>query len=188
MGTTSKKVKVIGSVQYINIQTGELEEHIVTSVEERDFNFTKVWMRSFLATLDLIGNAKSKVAYWIIENIDKENQLTYTYRQIADAVGVSKQTVSQTMSVLLDAQFLRRKNIGCYIINPDIVFKGTRSSRLNVLTQFHDSESKPLDPNTQLQNITKAISELSKKAEQLSEQIRINEEMREAEEQTRLAV
>lgn len=133
---TSKKVKVIGTQSYVNADTGELVEMQVTSVEERDFNFSKVWMRSFLTTLDLVGNAKTKTAYWIIDNLDRENQLTYTYRQIADAMGVSLDTVNATMKALLQADFLRRKNQGCYIVNPNVIFKGTRSGRMNVLTQF----------------------------------------------------
>jgi hypothetical protein len=36
---TTKKVKVIGTQQYINSNTGETEDFSVVSVEERDFNF-----------------------------------------------------------------------------------------------------------------------------------------------------
>ena len=39
---TTKKVKVVGQVEYLNTNTGELETMNVTTVEERDFNFTKV--------------------------------------------------------------------------------------------------------------------------------------------------
>ena len=60
MQTTEKKVKVIGTQLYINATTGELEEMQVTSIENRDFNFTKVWMKNFIATLELVGNQKSK--------------------------------------------------------------------------------------------------------------------------------
>ena len=36
--TTKNKVKVIGTEQYINVATGELEEMQVTTIEERDYN------------------------------------------------------------------------------------------------------------------------------------------------------
>ena len=172
---TTKKVRIVGTQDYINPQTGEFISMQVTSIEERDFNFHKIWMRSFLATLDLVGNQKSKVAYWIIEHINRENMLPCTYRQIASATGISLETVRRTMQVLLDANFLRRINQGCYIINPDIMFKGTRAGRLNVLTQFSDASAaaKPEpSPEERLQNLLQAIQQLTEQANKLSNEIK----------------
>lgn len=169
---TTKKVKYIGTQEYINTTTGEVESFQVTSVEERDFNFTKIWMKSFLATLDLVGNAKTRVAYWLIDNITKENMLPYTYRQIATATGYSLDTVTKTMSVLLEADFLKKLNQGCYIINPDIMFKGTRPARLNALTQYHTAESRQeLSLEEQLRNVLQTIERLTARANSLSAKI-----------------
>ena len=117
---TTKKTKLIGTQEYINADTGELVSMQVTTVEERDFNFSKVWMRNFISTLDIVGNAKTKVAYWVIDHIDRMNKLTYTYRQIAEETGMSLDTVTATMKALLGADFLRRQNQGCYIVNPNL--------------------------------------------------------------------
>ena len=178
-GTTSKKVKLIGTEQFINASTGELVDMQVTSVEERDFNFSKVWMRSFLATLDLVGNAKTKVAYWVIDHIDRENKLTYTYRQIAEETGMSLDTVMKTMGKLLEADFLRRKNSGCYIVNPNVVYKGTRTARLNVLTQYGElDKEKPKEPTPEerLQNLMDTIKRLTDEAQKLSAEIQHKQE------------
>ena len=102
--TTSKKVKVIGTQQYINANTGELEDFHVTSLQDRDFNFTKVWLNSILQTLDMLGNQKTKVAYHIIDNLNKENQYIGTQRQIAEKTGISLKTVSVTMKPILNAE------------------------------------------------------------------------------------
>ena len=180
---TSKKVKVVGTADFINASTGELLSMNVTTVEERDFNFSKVWMRSFLTTLELVGNAKTKVAYWVIDHINRENQLTYTYRQIAAETGISPDTVTKTMTTLLEADFLRRQNQGCYIVNPNIVFKGTRSGRLNVLTQFGEvdrQEAPEPTPEQQLQNLLQTIQRLTDKANELSEQIKAKAAQEEA--------
>lgn len=177
-GRTSKKVKVVGTQEYINPDTGEFVSMQVTSIEERDFNFTKVWMRNFLATLELVGNAKTKVAYWIIDHITKENLLPYTYRQIAQGTNTSVDTVTKTVTVLLEADFLRRINQGCYIVNPDIVFKGSRNGRLNVLTEFQDTtkeKPKELTPQERLQNLFLAIQKLTTEANKLTEQIKKDE-------------
>ena len=137
---TQKKTKVVGTQQFINVNTGEVEDFQVTSVEERDFNFHKVWMKNFINTLEIVGNQKTKLCFWIIDNLNKENQLCMTYRQIAEKANMSLDTVRVTMKLLLEADFLRRINMGCYVVNPDILFKGIRNGRLNVLTIYYDAE------------------------------------------------
>lgn len=83
---TSKKVKIIGNQTYINRDTGEIEDFQVVNIEERDFNFHKVWLSHVINSLDLIGNQKTKLAFWILDNLDRENKLTMTYRQISEKV------------------------------------------------------------------------------------------------------
>lgn len=139
---TSKKVRVAGIQTYINADTGEAVDMHVTRVEERDFDFAKVWMKSFLTTLELVGNQKSRLAYWIIEHLNRDNYLLYTYDQMAEETGISKETVRVTIKILMDADFLRRKSRGVYIVNPDIVFKGTHASRMNLLTQYTAADYK----------------------------------------------
>ena len=117
--TTSKKVKFVGTQTYINTDTGEIIDMEVTKIEERDFNFSKVWMRNFIAALDIVGNKKTKLCYWIIENINKENMLVGTLRDISKRTDISLETVRLTMDILLDADFLRRKSQGCLLYTSD---------------------------------------------------------------------
>lgn len=138
--TTRKKVKVIGTETYIKQATGELKELQLIDIEERDFNFHKVWLQHILNSIDLIGNQKTKLAFWIIEHLNKENQLTMTQRQIAQKSGISLDTVRLTMKALLDSNFLVKQNIGVYMVNPDVVFKGGKTDRLNILIQYHGVE------------------------------------------------
>lgn len=140
MNKTTKKVKVIGNQQYINNDTGELENFQVVSIEDRDFNFHKVWLEHIIQSLDLIGNQKTKLAFWIIDNLDRENKLTMTYRQIAEHSGISYQTVSKTMQALIESNFLQTINRGAYRVNPNVLFKGTKNNRLNVLYQYKETE------------------------------------------------
>lgn len=171
---TTKKVKVVGQETYINARTGELEEMTVISKEERDFNFHKVWMKSFLSTLEMVGSRKSRVAFWIVDNITRENMLPFTYRQIATKTETSIDTVTKTMNVLLETGFLKKLNQGCYLVNPDVVFKGTRAGRLNVLTKYRDAETYTQDQPTlqeQLDNVLASIQTLTAKAAQLTAQI-----------------
>jgi hypothetical protein len=138
---TTKKVKIVGTESYINASTGKMEEFQVVKMEDRDFDFHKVWIHAIIDSLDLIGNKKTKLAFWIVEHLNRDNQLIMTYRQIAEKSGTSLETVNATMKTLLDTNFLRRINQGAYCVNPDVLFKGTRSGRLNVLFQYQKLES-----------------------------------------------
>lgn len=139
---TSKKVKIIGNQTYINRDTGEIEDFQVVNIEERDFNFHKVWLSHVINSLDLIGNQKTKLAFWILDNLDRENKLTMTYRQISEKSGISYQTVSRTMKSLLESNFLQQINQGAYRVNPNVIFKGSRNGRLNVLYQYNSDQEK----------------------------------------------
>ena len=143
--TTRKKIKVVGTESYINRATGEIKDMQVIDIEERDFNFHKLWLQNILNSIDLIGNKKTKLAFWIIENLNKENQLIMTQRKIADATKLSLDTVRLTMKALMDSNFLLRINSGAYVVNPDVVFKGGKTDRLNVLIQYHNQEGEEND-------------------------------------------
>jgi DNA-binding transcriptional regulator YhcF (GntR family) len=140
--TTTKKVKVVGTKQYVDSLTGEVETMQVISIEERDFNFHKIWLKSILSTFDLIGNKKVKLAMWIIDHLDSENKLIGTQRAIATQAGCSLSTVSETVKSLQEADFLQKINSGAYRINPDIIFKGSRTDRMNVLFEYRKEADK----------------------------------------------
>lgn len=137
--TTRKTVKVIGTETYINKDTGELTEMQVINIEERDANFYKLWLTHILTSIDLIGNQKTKLAFWIIDNLDSNNLLPMTQRQIAQKSGVSYQTVSRTLQALIDSNFLQKVNQGVYRVNPDVIFKGGKRDRMSILLQYHDT-------------------------------------------------
>lgn len=148
---SSKKVKVIGQQKYINADTQEVEDFEVINIEDRDFNFHKIWLQHIISSFELIGNQKIKLAFWIIDHLDRENKLTMTYRQIADKSGISLDTVRRTMQCLLDTDFLERINQGAYRVNPNMIFKGTRNNRLNVLYQYN---------NTKYDNLSESDSDI----------------------------
>ena len=169
--TTTKRVKVVGTEEYINTRTGELEQMQVTSIEDRDFNFTKMWMKNFISTLDIVGKQKTRLCFWIIDHVDKENRLIGTYRTIASQSGMSLDTVRITMKLLMDADFMRKAQNGVYVINPNLVFKGTRNARMNVLNQFTSAEYVPLSDEERLDNLMASIAALTHRADELRKTI-----------------
>lgn len=155
---TEKKLKIIGTQKYINANTGEVEDFQVTSFQDRDFNFTKVWLNSILQTLDMLGNKKTKVAYHIIDNLNKDNQYIGSQRQIADRSNTSLRTVSATIKTLLNADFLRLYAPSVYCVNPDVLFKGGRTARLNILQQYNTVEKSEISDFEKIANLEKIIA------------------------------
>lgn len=142
--TTRKKVKVIGHKEYIDKETGEIKDMQIISIEERDFNFHKVWLQHILNSIDLIGNQKTRLAFWIIENLNKENQLVKTQREIAKETKISLETVRQTLKSLGESNFLQKINSGAYRINPNYIFKGGKEDRLNVLIEYTNTKGEQI--------------------------------------------
>lgn len=147
---TQRKVKVHGTQQYINQETGEVETFETISVEDRDFNFTKVWLSDLLFKLDIISNKKIKVAGYIIDHLNGENMFIGTAKSIAQELDVSQKTVHETLRALIDCDFIRKVGSGgVYAVNPECVFKGGHDKRLRVLTTYSgfetpESDSKPI--------------------------------------------
>lgn len=181
MARTKQKVKqkVIGVQEYINHDTGEIVQMqvIQEDIQEKDTGFYKLYMRDFIRTLELVASRKEKVCYWIIDHLNKDNMLIYTYRQIAQESHVSYETVASTMKILLDADFLRRHNTGVYIVNPDIIFKGTHNRRLDVLHTYKTSDSGDKQANIELRlkNLDETIESLQKKRNYLAKQCKFLE-------------
>lgn len=173
--TTSKKVKFIGTQKFINADTGELETMQVTNIEERDFNFTKVWIANIIQTLDLIGGQKIKVCTYIIDHVNRDNVFIGSQRDIAEKANVSYQTVNITVKALMDANFIRRKGIGVYILNPDMLYKGSRTGRLNVVQQYQAADYVPLSNREKLNNLMDTIKHLTEQANNLMLEIQREE-------------
>lgn len=138
--TTRKKVKFLGTKEFIDPETGEVHKMQVTDIEERDANFHKIWLGHMLESLDMIGNQKIRVAMFILNNTNSDNEFIMTYRVIAEKTGISLQTITETMKVLQESNFIKKIRNGYYRLNPDIVFKGGKENRLDVLIRYRNGE------------------------------------------------
>ena len=140
---TTKKQKLVGYKTLVDPETGEAYPMQMNVLEERDFNFHKVWMQHLVNSLDAISNQKLRLAFWIIDNLDKENQLIMTQRAIAEASGMSYQTVNRTLKALCEAPegspaFLQKMNSGAYRVNPEVLFKGSHSNRMGICYEYRE--------------------------------------------------
>lgn len=171
--TTKKKVKYIGTETFLNLHTGEVEEMQVTNIEERDFNFTKVWLNSLLADLEIIGNKKIRVANYIFDNLNRDNIFIGTQRSVSAATKVSYPIVSDTFQRLIAADLIRMCGNGVYMVNPDKIFKGTHPQRLSMLRRYQDVQKPTADmeitAKQKLDNVLQAIKELQQEAQRLAD-------------------
>ena len=135
---TTKKQKFVGYKDLVDPETGEHYPMQMNVLEDRDFNFHKVWLQHLVNSLDSISNQKLRLAFWIIDNLDKENKLTMTQRAIAEKSGMSLQTVSRTLRALQEGEpaFLVKINSGAYRVNPDVIWKGSHSNRMGVCYEY----------------------------------------------------
>ena len=162
---TTKKQKFVGFDE-LYTKDGEAVPVQISQIEDRDFNFHKLWLQMFINGLNKIANKKMKLAFWIIDHLDKENKLVYTFRRMAEETGLSIDTIIRTMKELQngDPPFLKKLQSGVYVINPDILYKGNHQSRMGVIYQFGS-----LPTPKQAEEIKKWKNEVSNPASNASE-------------------
>lgn len=135
---TVKKQIFVGTKELMDTETGEIIPVQLKQIEDRDFNFHKIWLKMFINGLEGIANKKIKLAFWIIDNLDKENKLCYTFRRIAEETKISIDTVIRTMKELQKGNppFLKKLQSGVYVVNPEILYKGSHRGRMGIIYQF----------------------------------------------------
>jgi DNA-binding transcriptional regulator YhcF (GntR family) len=151
---TSKKIRVIGIKQYIDAETGELEDMNVISQEEQDFNFDKFWLTQIMFAIDEFGSQKMKLLMHLISTRDRgNNTVLKTVRELEKETGINKNTINTTLKILEKNKIIRRK-IGVIFISPDVIFKGGHNKRMNILIQYRavsqneQEEAKPKQLNS----------------------------------------
>lgn len=142
---TSKKQKFVGYKTLIDPETGEVYPMQMNIIEDRDFNFHKVWLQHLVNSLDNISNQRLRLAFWVIDNLDRENKLTMTQRAISEKSGMSLDTVSRTLKALQSGTpaFLVKINSGAYQVNPDVIFKGSHGNRMGICYQYNEHKAEP---------------------------------------------
>ena len=133
---TTKKTKVVGTQEYLNTTTGELEEMQIIRLEDKDFDFEKIWLGQILSAIDEISNQKMRLLTHLLRIREKSNNaIIRTVRELEQETGVSKDTISRTLVVLEKNKIIRRKT-GVIFINPDVVFKGSYNNRMRILFEY----------------------------------------------------
>ncbi|WP_410981540.1 replication/maintenance protein RepL, partial [Bacillus pacificus] len=103
-------------------------------------------------------NKQLDIFIYIAENTNQSNNLFIgTYKQISKDVGVSEPTIAKLMKKLQANNFIKKKQNGVYIVNPNIMMKGNDTKRQILLSYYE--EEKPLNSIEVLRGKQKSLPE-----------------------------
>ena len=104
-------------------------------------NFWKVYLMDFLTVLGIIDSKQLDVFIYIAENTNQStNQFIGTYDKIAKDVNVSRPTIAKLMKKLQDNKFIKKVQNGVWLVNPNIVMRGSDKKRQILLSYYQADE------------------------------------------------
>lgn len=125
--------------QQINPDTGEIIGDIrrvdVVVKEVPRVGFAITYLSSIINLIDSIGNKKMQVVKYVLQNMDSNNILLQTVREIADGCKCSVQTVNDTLKLLESAGIVARKT-GAVMLSPKLVHKGNVKKERYLMAKF----------------------------------------------------
>lgn len=108
---------------------------LVKNISRNGFAIT--YLADLVRMIDTIGGKKMTVIKYILKNMDSNNKLSETQREIAKHCGVSLKTVTETLNLLEDANFIAKKT-GTVMLSPKIAHKGNKQRERYLLTKFNE--------------------------------------------------
>ena len=148
---TDKKVQV-NERELVDPQTGETVQVKQIVERSKDANFQKMFMMHILDALDEVTTKKFDVVMHLLEEKNNQNLIISTHKQIAKEINASPTTVSNTMKILKEKNFLTMINKGVYRINPNMIFKGGHNQRMDVLRTYYKEKSAPVEGQTSIED------------------------------------
>ena len=104
-------------------------------------NFWKVYLMDFLTVLGIIDSKQLDVFIYIAENTNQStNQFIGTYDKIAKDVNVSRPTIAKLMKKLQDNRFIKKVQNGVWLVNPNILMRGSDKKRQILLSYYQADE------------------------------------------------
>ena len=76
---------------------------------------------------------------WLLQNKNYENKVIGTIKKICKETEVSNKTVIETFRQLEESEALKKIQTGVYWLNPDLIWKGSHSSRAKILLEYYKS-------------------------------------------------
>lgn len=130
-------VKLVGSKNLVDPSTGEIIncEIISQDCQNKRRNFYILYMYNLMKIFDVFGGAKYKVLEFFIDNMNNDNQLIMTIKEISEKSGISRKTVGETLQILEDNNLIVRK-VGCFMLNPKLFNNKKENGELSLLIKY----------------------------------------------------
>lgn len=133
--TTGKRKVIVGFEQYVNKETGELENILTIHRKGTDINFHKVWVENLFLALGIYAGVKMKIFLVLLRNA-KDNIVNMTQDEIATEAESSQKTVAFAMKELSELKIVTKIRNAKYYVNPEMIYNGSTSSRMKVLHDY----------------------------------------------------
>ena len=115
--------------------TGEIKSVDVVVKEIPRSGFAITYLSSIINMIESIGNKKMQVVKYILQNMDSNNKLSETVREISVGSGCSLQTVHETLTLLENCGVIARK-VGTVMLSPKLIHKGNAKKERYLMTRF----------------------------------------------------
>jgi DNA-binding Lrp family transcriptional regulator len=149
--------------EIMDMETGEVM--MVDQITKRRYgtkNFWKCYLMDFLTVLGIIDSKQLDVFVYIAENTSPSNNTFIgTYAKISKDVGVSSRTIAKIMKKLQENNFIKKVQNGVWLVNPNILMKGSDHKR-QILLSYYESDE-PADEITFSRTKRAKIEEVSNK-------------------------
>lgn len=128
--------------ELIRVSTGEkIVVDQITKIHYGTKNFWKCYLMDFLTVLGIVDSKQVDIFIYIVENTSPVNNMFIgTYKKIATDVKVSEVTISRIMKKLVANNFIKKVQNGVYLVNPNILMKGSDTKRQILLTYYQSEE------------------------------------------------
>jgi len=120
--------------------TGEIKSVDVVVKEIPRSGFAITYLSTIINMIESIGNKKMQVVKYILQNMDSNNKLSETVREISKGSGCSLQTVQETLTLLENCGVVARKT-GTVMLSPKLIHKGNAQKERYLMTKFFKIKS-----------------------------------------------
>jgi hypothetical protein len=150
----------------MDIESGEVLDMEVVSknydILDRK-GWRRVYMADLMAAIEQIGNKKIQVLEYLVDNMDANNFINKSQRQIAKESGISLKTITETFGALYETNLIIKTRNG-YAFNGEIIgaFGSKEKNKMLLIKYQAESIEKEIDIKKEIEKLEKQKSKLEK--------------------------
>lgn len=127
---------------YIDPKTGELKTFVLKEQEVKDYNFYKYWPKNLVGFKKVATLNERDFLDWLIENSNRDNLILGTYQSMAKDTKHSSRFIEKAIHKMEDTDVIVKVQNGAYLLNPNVLFKGSTRRRIKVSIQYKELREK----------------------------------------------